>query len=61
LRAVTLNAAYLLGLEDEIGSIEIGKKADFTVLADNPLTAPANSIKDIKVIATVQNGVVFGN
>ena len=61
LRAVTINAAYLLGLEDEIGSIEIGKKADFTVLASDPLTVPSNSIKDIKVVATVQNGVVFKN
>lgn len=61
LRAVTINAAYLLGLQDDIGSISIGKKADFTVLGNNPLTVPTNSIKDIPVVATVQNGVVFAH
>lgn len=59
LYAVTLNAAYLLGLEDEIGSIEVGKRADFTVLAGDPLSVPPMRIKDIPVVATIQNGVVF--
>ncbi|CDZ76335.1 N-substituted formamide deformylase precursor [Legionella massiliensis] len=59
LRAVTINAAYLLNLQNEIGSIEIGKRADFTVLARDPLTEPSMTIKDIPVLATVQNGRVF--
>ena len=59
LRAVTLNAAYLLGLQDDIGSIEIGKRADFTVLKEDPLTVPAEHIKDIPVVATIQSGIVF--
>lgn len=58
LRAVTLNAAYLLGLQKDIGSIEIGKRADFTVLGRDPLVVSAPSIKDIPVIATVQDGRV---
>ena len=37
LRAVTLDAAWALGLEDEIGSITVGKQADFTILGSNPL------------------------
>ena len=59
LRAVTLNAAYLLNLQNEIGSIAIGKRADFTILARDPLTEPAMSIKDIPVLATISDGVVF--
>jgi hypothetical protein len=59
LRAVTINAAYLLNLQNEIGSIQIGKRADFTVLARNPLTEPANTIKDIPIVATISDGVVF--
>lgn len=61
LRAVTLNAAYLLGLQDEIGSIEVGKRADFTVLGSDPLTIAPEQIKNIPVIATIQNNVVFSN
>ncbi|TAK76744.1 MAG: amidohydrolase [Gammaproteobacteria bacterium] len=59
LRAVTLNAAYLLNLQNEIGSIEIGKRADFTVLGRNPLTEPAMTVKDIPVVATIQDGVIY--
>lgn len=35
LLAVTLNAAYVLGLSDRLGSIEVGKQADL-VLLDGP-------------------------
>lgn len=59
LRAVTLNAAYLLDLQNEVGSIEVGKRADFTVLARDPLMEPADTIKDIPVVATIQDGNVY--
>jgi len=36
-QAATLNGAELLGLEDEIGSVEPGKRADLVLVADNPL------------------------
>ena len=35
LETVTINAAKALGMEDEIGSIEIGKQADFTAIKLN--------------------------
>ena len=56
LKAVTLEAAYSLGLEDEVGSIVPGKLANFTVLADNPVTISADKIKDIEVWGTVHEG-----
>lgn len=56
LRAVTLDAAWVLGRETDLGSIRAGKVADFTVLADNPLTVPLDQLRDIPVIATVFAG-----
>ena len=56
LKAVTLDAAYSLGLEKEVGSIVPGKLANFTVLADNPVTCKASKIKDIAIWGTVHEG-----
>ena len=57
LRAVTLGSAFLLGLDGELGSIETGKWADFTVLAENPLAVDPTHIRDIPVWGTVLAGV----
>lgn len=56
LTAMTMGSAYLLKRDDVLGSIEVGKFADFTVLAKNPLTVDPMEIKDIKVLATVVDG-----
>ena len=56
LRAVTIDAAYSLQLENEVGSIEPGKLANFSILANNPVTCPPAEIKDIEVWGTVQEG-----
>ena len=37
LRSATLAGAELLGAEKEIGSVEVGKLADFVILEENPL------------------------
>ena len=37
IRSATLNGAEALGMEDQIGSIEIGKLADFVIVEENPL------------------------
>ena len=37
IRAATLHGAEALGMEDEIGSIQVGKKADMIVVEENPL------------------------
>jgi predicted amidohydrolase YtcJ len=56
LRAVTLEAARSLGLEDEIGSIRPGKRADFTVLGADPLEVAPEAIRDIAIWGTVLDG-----
>lgn len=56
LEAVTINAAYILGLEQEIGTIEAGKRADFTILDSNPLELAAQDWPDIGVWGVVLNG-----
>ena len=52
IRAVTIDAAYQLMSDDKIGSLEVGKLADFVVLEKNPRTTPAAQIGDIKVLQT---------
>lgn len=43
IRSATLNGAIALGMENEIGTIEVGKKADFVIVEENPL-------KNLKVL-----------
>jgi predicted amidohydrolase YtcJ len=42
--------------ETEIGSLEPGKLADFTVLDRNPLSIDLEQITSIQVLATVVDG-----
>ena len=56
LKAVTINAAYILRLEKMYGSIEVGKYANFTALNQNPLMIKDNQIKDIEILGTVLKG-----
>ncbi len=57
MRMKTIDAAYIHGLDDVIGSIETGKFADFAILEENPLESDKGTLRDIKVIATVIGGV----
>nr|WP_325251132.1 amidohydrolase [Amylibacter sp.] len=59
LYAITLGAAYTLKLDGEVGSIEVGKKADFAVLEDDPTSVDPAALKDVPVWGTVQGGRVF--
>lgn len=59
LKAATIDAAYQIHMDHEIGSIEIGKLADFAVLDESPLDVDAAAIKDIPVWGTVLGGKKF--
>lgn len=56
LKALTLDAAYDNGEDKVAGSIEVGKRADLTILGANPLKTDPSKIKDIPVKATIVNG-----
>jgi hypothetical protein len=59
LKAVTIEAAYSLGLEKEVGSIEAGKLANLTILAENPVTCNASEIRNIPIWGTIHEGRVL--
>jgi hypothetical protein len=52
----TTQAAFAMHREQEIGSLEPGKLADFAVLDQNPLETDPGQIPDIQVLATVMAG-----
>ncbi len=56
IRGYTINAAYELFMDKEVGSIEVGKFADLIILSDNPRRVSPDRISDIKVLATYVNG-----
>lgn len=55
-RAITIDAAHAMRKENEIGSIDIGKKANFTVFEENPITADPKKLKDLAIWGTVFEG-----
>ncbi len=59
LRAITLGAAYTLKLDHEIGSIEVGKRADLCILEEDPTAVPPERLKDVKVWGTMLGGRIF--
>ncbi|GHA77178.1 hypothetical protein GCM10007389_34010 [Pontibacter akesuensis] len=73
IRAATLNGAEALGMDDKIGSVEIGKLADFVIVAENPLvnlkvlygTGAIKLTEDNEVVRvggvkyTIKDGIVY--
>ncbi|VWC84753.1 amidohydrolase [Burkholderia lata] len=59
LHAITLGAAYTLRMDHLVGSIEIGKFADFAVLDDDPSVCAPARLKELAVWGTVLGGRVF--
>lgn len=56
LRAMTIDAAYSIQLENQIGSITPGKLANLTVLDRNPYDTPTGELKEVTVRATMLEG-----
>ncbi|MFA0963050.1 amidohydrolase [Roseivirga sp. BDSF3-8] len=56
LRGMTIWAAYANFEDEQKGSIENGKVADFVILEEDLMEAPESSLRDIKVTATYVDG-----
>jgi predicted amidohydrolase YtcJ len=58
LRCYTMESAYSVFQEHTLGSLTVGKRADFVVLSENILEVPADKIIEIDVEMTVVGGIV---
>lgn len=58
LKLYTINAAYHQFDEDKLGSLEVGKLADFVVLSEDILSIPTESILDTHIDMTVIDGKI---
>lgn len=73
IRAATLNGAEALGMDDQIGSVEVGKMADFVIVEENPLvnlkvlygTGAIKLTEDNEVVRvggvkyTIKDGIIY--
>jgi len=57
LKAATIYGARQYFEENEKGSIEVGKRADFVILNKNPLKVDPMDINDISVLQTIKDGI----
>ncbi len=58
LRGFTLDAAYSLGLDRELGSLEVGKRADLVVLASDLMSVPERDMPRAEIDLTIVGGRV---
>ena len=56
IRAFTLDAAYAGFMENQVGSLEVGKRADFIVFERDIMEIPTEQIPDLKVTETWVDG-----
>ncbi len=61
LYAITMGAAYSLKMDGEIGSLELGKRADLAILDDDPLAIDPMALKDVGVHGTMVGGHLYLN
>jgi predicted amidohydrolase YtcJ len=58
LEAVTINAAYSIQMDKRVGSIEVGKDANLSILEQSPYAVAPEKLKDIAVWGTMLEGRV---
>ncbi|MDC0308454.1 amidohydrolase family protein, partial [Planctomycetaceae bacterium] len=56
IRYYTINNAWLMRMEDQIGSLEPGKRADFIIIDRNLLTCLPDDIQHTQVLTTYLDG-----
>lgn len=56
LRAITIDAARVIGMDSMIGSITAGKKADFAILADDPYELGRERLREAKILGVLFEG-----
>lgn len=73
IRSATLNGAEALGIDDQVGSVEVGKLADFVIVEENPLqnlkvlygTGAIKLTEDNEVVRvggvkyTIKDGIIY--
>lgn len=59
IRSYTMHSAYLMGQEDQTGSLKVGKRADFVVLEHDLFEIPAEGIANTQVLMTVFDGEII--
>jgi predicted amidohydrolase YtcJ len=59
LRAITLGAAWTLKLDHEVGSLEVGKRADLCVLHEDPTAVDPMALKDLRIAGTMLCGRAY--
>jgi hypothetical protein len=58
LRGITIDGAWMIDREKDLGSLEPGKLADMAILAEDPLEVGPMKLRDIEVLGTISGGVI---
>ena len=56
--ALTVEAAAIIGMEEELGMVEKGRLADFTIFEENPLDCSLRTFSRLHAVMTVVGGEV---
>ncbi|MCJ8310336.1 MAG: amidohydrolase [Rhizobiaceae bacterium] len=58
LHCITLGAAYVLKMDDQVGSIQAGKRADFCILDRDPTSVDPMELRHVRPVTTVLGGEI---